>query len=117
MNKMISKMVFISILTIGLAAAAAAQTIVVTPTNQQGWSEADTRVGGDVNFVVDSTAPAGNGALQLTTDLTTTAKAQYLHPDPSTPLSSVTEASYWTKQVSGPPVADPSYQIITFLNG
>src|SRR5688500_12100468 len=116
MNKIISRMAFISILTIGFAVAAAAQTIVVTPTNQQGWSEADTRTGGDVNFVVDSTAPAGVGALQLTTDLTTTAKAQYLH-EAITPLSSVTEASYWTKQVSGPPVADPSYQIITFLNG
>jgi hypothetical protein len=93
-----------------------ATTIVVTPTNQQGWSTADTRPGGSVSFVVDATTPAGCGALQLTTDATTTSKAQYLHSE-NTPLSGVTELSYYTKQVSGPSFADPSYQVIAFLNG
>src|SRR5690349_1073622 len=78
-------------------AAAAANTVVVTPTNQQGWTTADTRPGGTVNFVVDSTAPSGAGALQLTTDATLTAKAQYMHAA-NTPLSSITELSYYTKQ-------------------
>lgn len=96
--------------------AAAATTIVVTPTNQQGWSTADTRPGGAVNFVLDATAPAGIGALQLTTDATTTAKAQYLH-NANTPLANVTELSYYTRQVSGPPHADPSYQLVTCLGG
>ena len=104
-------------LVAGVTAASAATTIVVTPTNTQGWSTADTRPGGQVNFVVDSTAPGGAGALQLTTDATTTAKAQFLH-DTSTPLASVNELSYYTKQVTLPgPVADPSYQLATFLTG
>jgi hypothetical protein len=96
--------------------ALAASTIVVTPTNQQGWSTADTRPGGDVNFVVDPTAPAGNGALQLTTDATTAAKAQYMHAT-NTPLADVTELSYYTRQISGPPHADPSYQLVVCLSG
>lgn len=97
--------------------AAVAHIIVVTPTNQQGWSTADTRPGGAVNFIVDATTPAGCGALQLTTDLTLTAKAQYLH-GANTPLASVTDLSYYTKQVSAPfPGADPAYQVIALLNG
>lgn len=99
-----------------VAMAAVASVIVVTPSNQQGWTTADTRPGGDVNFVLDASAPAGIGALQLTTDATTAAKAQYMH-DANTPLSAVTELSYYTRQVSGPPVADPSYQLVVCLGG
>lgn len=102
---------------VAVGGAAAASTIVVTPTNQQGWSTADTRPGGAVNFIVDATAPSGAGALQLTTDLTTAAKAQYMHAT-STPLADVTELSYYTKQNSAPfPEADPSYQLGTCLGG
>jgi hypothetical protein len=99
-----------------LTSVFSASTIEVSPTNQQGWSTQDTRPGGAVSFVVDNTAPAGCGALQLTTDATTTAKAQYLH-DANTSLAGVTELSYYTRQVSGPTFADPSYQVIAFLNG
>jgi len=100
-----------------VVSAMAASTVVVTPTNTQGWSTADTRPGGAVNFVVDSTAPAGVGALQLTTDLTTTAKAQHMHAA-NTPLSGVTDLSYYTKQNSPSPiVADPSYQLVVCLTG
>ena len=103
-----------------LAAAAmvvtASAQIVVTPQNQHGWSTADTRPGGDVNFVVDNTAPSGVGALELTTDATTAAKAQYMHTA-STPLSSVTELSYQTRQISGPPEAAASYQLPVCLGG
>jgi hypothetical protein len=88
----------------------------VTPNHQLGWSTADTRPGGDVNFVVDSSAPAGDGALQLTTDATTAAKAQYMH-SAQVPLSSVTSLGYDTKQNSGPPVAAPSYQLLVDLDG
>lgn len=102
--------------TLMIVAVAAAAYIVVTPTNQQGWTTADTRPGGDVNFVLDPTAPAGIGALQLTTDATTAAKAQYMH-DANTPLANVTELSYYTRQVSGPPHADPSYQLPVCLGG
>src|SRR5215208_6947223 len=80
-----------------LTMALAATTITVTPSNPQGWSTADSTPGGTVNFVVDNTAPGGVGALQLTTDLTPTAKAQYLHGS-NTPLASVTELGYYTKQ-------------------
>lgn len=97
--------------------AAAAANIVVTPANTQGWSTADTRPGGAVTFINDSTSPAPNGALQLTTDSTTAAKAQYLHAA-STPLASVTDLSYYTKQVTPTgTVADASYQLPTCLNG
>jgi hypothetical protein len=106
----------VALVTIGTVVTAMDSTIVVTPTNQQGWSTADTRPGGTVTFVVDNTAPAGVGALRLTTDATTTAKAQYLHAE-NTPLAGVTELSYYTKQVSGPVIAAPAYQVIAFLNG
>lgn len=104
----------------GLAAQTAAHgdgsRVVVTPGNTQGWSTADTRTGGAVNFVVDATAPSGTGALQLTTDATTTAKAQYLHAE-STPLAGVTQLSYYTKQNSGPALAAPAYQLVMCLTG
>lgn len=108
-------------LLLGVAGPAAAKgdghRIVVTQNDQQGWSTADTQPGGTVTFVVDPTAPSGRGALELTTSLTITAKAQYLHAA-NTPLASVTELSYYTKQNSAPfPGADPSYQVISFLNG
>lgn len=104
------------LLAVAGPAAASAATVVVTPANTQGWSTADTRPGGAVTFVSDPTSPAPPGALQLTTDLTTTAKAQYLHAA-STPLSAVTELTYYTKQVFGPPAfADPSYQLPTYVN-
>jgi hypothetical protein len=100
-----------------LTAAFAATTITVTPSNTQGWSTADSTPGGAVNFVVDNTAPGGVGALQLTTNMTTTAKAQYLHAA-NTPLAGVNDLSYYTKQNSpSPAVADPAYQLIVFLNG
>jgi len=98
--------------------AAAATYVVVTPTNTHGWSTADTRPGGTVTFEADANAPRGAGALQLTTDLTVTAKAQYLHAA-NVPIADVSELSYWTRQVSSAvfPLADPSYQFILCLNG
>jgi len=108
---------------IGLAAAAvlavsafAASTVVVTPAHTQGWSEADTRPGGDVNFVVDATAPGGS-ALQLTTTASTAAKAQFLH-EANTPLANVTELAYSTKQNSASFAGgDASYQLVACLGG
>jgi hypothetical protein len=105
-----------TLVVVGASSALADTTIVVTPTNQQGWSTSDTRPGGTVTFVSDPSSPYPPSALQLTTDLTTGAKAQYLHAA-NTPLSAVTEAGYYTKQVSGPAVADPSYQLAMCLNG
>jgi len=101
-------------------AAFAASTVVVTPSNQQGWTTAppvaDNRPGGTVGFILDSSAPGGTGALQLTTD-TGAAKAQYMHTT-STPLADVTDLSYYTKQVSASFVSgDLSYQLAVCLNG
>lgn len=106
----------------GASAAPPGQTRV-TPNHQLGWSTADTRPGGDVNFVVDPTAPAGNGALQLTTTNDNSAKAQYMHAA-QVPLSSVTSLTYWTKQNSALvpggaapfPGGDPSYQLVVYLD-
>ncbi len=68
--------------------------------------------------VVDASAPGGIGALQLTTDPSTTAKAQYMHTGPNVPLSSVMSLSYSTKQVSASFLAgDPSYQLPVCLGG
>jgi hypothetical protein len=105
-----------TLVLVGASSALAATTIVVTPINQQGWSTSDTRPGGTVTFVSDPSSPYPPAALQLTTDLTPAAKAQYLHAA-NTSLSSVTEAGYYTKQVTGTPVADPSYQLVMCLNG
>lgn len=104
-------------LVVGVGAAVAGSTLVVSPQNTQGWSTVDTRPGGNVNFVLDGTAPSGIGALQLTTDSTNAAKAQYMHAT-DTPLSSVGELSYWTKQNSASfSGGDPSYQLAVDLNG
>jgi len=101
------------------AAHAAPTQVVVTPSNTQGWSTSDTRPGGAVNYVADPTAPGTphTGALQLTTDATTTSKAQYMHAS-STPLSQVTELSYATKQNSASfAQGDASYQVPVCLGG
>ena len=101
------------------AVAFAASTTIVTPSNTQGWTTADTRPGGSVQIISDNTAPGDphNGALQLTTDVTTTAKAQYMH-ESSTALGDVTELGYQTKQNSAPfPGATASYQVAVDLNG
>lgn len=104
-------------LTLTLAVAAFAATVIVTSANPQGWSTSDTRPGGAVNFVADAAAPSGAGALQLTTDATTTSKAQYMH-DTSTPIADVTELSYYTKQNSASfNGGDASYQLPVMLNG
>ncbi|HWZ66026.1 MAG TPA: hypothetical protein VNX65_04550 [Patescibacteria group bacterium] len=92
-------------------------TITVRPDKLRGWSTADTRPGGAVNFIGDSTTPAGKGALQLTTTAQTTAKAQFMHAS-TTPIAQVSKLSYYTKQGSAPfPGADASYQLPAFLNG
>jgi hypothetical protein len=109
-----------------LAISAAAQTVVVTPTNAAslGWTTDDTRPGGAVNFVMDTSSPAPVGALQLTTDGSVdangagTAKAQFLKKDILVPLSQVSQLSYYTKQNAASFAGgDPSYQLLVCLGG
>lgn len=94
----------------------AASTVVVTPSNLQGWASTDVRGAGTLTYVNDPTSPMPTGALQLTTSNSNTDKVDYMHAA-NTALSSVTELSYATKQVSGPATADPSYQLPVDLNG
>jgi|GEM_PF-6235390 len=111
-------------IAIPLGAKAATPTnVIVTPTNQQGWSSlsptADTRAGGTVSFNNDTSAPGNphHGALMMTTDSTTIAKAQYMH-NTATPLYSVTKLSYSTKQnAPNGLIADPSYQVAICATG
>jgi len=99
--------------------AAPLTTVVVTPSNTQGWSTADTRANGTVSFVTDANTPLGAGALSLVTGAGGTGqdKAQYLH-DANVPLSDVTDLSYYTKQVSATFAnGAPSYQLLIDTDG
>ncbi len=98
---------------VAVTAAVAATTVVVTQ-NTTTWTQDDTRGAGTVTWTSAWGAPAGLGssALQLTTTASTADKAGlYTHTMAGTPLSSVTDLSYWTYQAQGPPVADASYQL------
>ena len=59
-----------------ITVAATAATVIVTQ-NSSNWGPMDTRPGGAHRFTEDYGAPPGlgSGALELTTDLTTAAKA------------------------------------------
>ncbi len=103
------------------ASVAAAATIVVTQ-NSSGWGPMDTRPGGAVEFTEEHGAPAGlgEGSLELTTDATTAAKADYWTlAHAGTPLADVTDLSYWTYQAATPqaPTAAASYQVQVDTNG
>lgn len=97
------------------AMAAAKQTVVVTPTNERGFA-AYAESGGTVSFVIDSQAPGGTGALRLTTDGTNESLAQYTR-ETKTPLASVRELSYYTKQNSGPENAAANFALGVDLDG
>ena len=105
-------------LTAIMKPASALSQVVVTPSDTQGWTTADTRPGGSVNFVFDATAPGTPhmGALKLTDDATTTSKAQYMH-EADIALSDVNELAYSTKRLAGPSYAAASYQLAVNLNG
>jgi hypothetical protein len=101
------------------AATAVAATVTVTPSDTS-WTQDDTRPGGTVSFTTTWGAPAGLGvgALELTTDATTSAKAGlYNHTMAGMPLADVTALAYWTYQASGPPHAAASYQLQIDVNG
>jgi hypothetical protein len=98
-----------------LAATAAPTTVVVTQ-NSSSWAAMDTRAGGDQEFTEAYDAPAafGDGSLELTTDATTAAKADYwTAAHVGTPLADVTDLSYWTYQAATPQPAHAaaSYQL------
>jgi hypothetical protein len=96
------------------AAPALAATTVVTPTDPS-WATMDTRPGGATTFTNEFGAPAGLGvgSLKLTTDATTTAKADYFTANHSgTDLDSVSQLGYWTYQDSASFAGGaPSFQL------
>jgi hypothetical protein len=102
-----------------MTGTALAATEVVTPSSSS-WANMDTRPGGATAFTEEYGAPAGLGAasLKLTTDATSTAKADYWTSEHvGTPLSDVTSLSYFTYQDEGPPHAGVSYQIQIDVDG
>jgi hypothetical protein len=104
----------VAVAVTAIAATAAPTTVVVTQ-NSASWAPMDTRPGGDQEFTEPYGAPAGlgDGSLELTTDATTTAKADYFtFAHAGTALADVTDLSYWTYQAVGQlPHADASYQL------
>jgi len=110
------KMLLVFAAVFAFVSGVVAQTVIVTPSNTQGWSTDDTRPGGTAT--INGIQPyAGNGSLNLTTDATTTAKAQYMHVA-NVSLGSVTDLSYSTYQASASfPGGDASYQLPVCLGG
>lgn len=105
-----------------IAGSAATPTTVVVTQNSTSWSTMDTRPGGAVEFTEAYGAPAGlgSGSLELTTDATTAAKADYWTRESfGTRLGDVTDLSYWTYQAATPqpPHAAVSYQLQLDGNG
>jgi len=80
-----------------ISGSAAAASNVVTPSDLGGWA-ASSASGGQVDFVADSTAPVGSGALKLTTDSTASSVARLTHAF-DMPLSDVSTLSFQTKQL------------------
>ncbi|HWL34389.1 MAG TPA: hypothetical protein VNP89_12370 [Gaiellaceae bacterium] len=114
-------LVLLGAVALVLTTAAVAATVVVTQ-NSSSWAPLDTRPGGDQRFTEDYGAPAGlgSGSLELTTDATTAAKADYFtFAHAGTLLANVTDLSYWTYQAATPqpPIAAVSYQLQIDANG
>jgi hypothetical protein len=95
-------------------------TIVVTPSNNDNWDSSQSTNGGQVQYVYDPSSPMPSGALELMTDGTTTAKANYMHSS-NTALSDITALSYQTKQIAAGSSSftsgDASYQLAVCLGG
>jgi hypothetical protein len=100
------------------AAVAAQDHVVVAPGNTQGWSDSSSTAGGSVDFVTDEDAPRGVGALELSTDSTTTAKANYMLLMEPVAFADLTDLSYYNKTVSASfAQGAASYQLTVCLEG
>jgi len=91
------------------------QNLVVRPSAQLDWIST-TATGGTLGFVADVTAPSGAGALHLTTIADNASRTEYTR-SVNVPLSGLFQASYWSKTMSGPPAAGPSYALGVYLDG
>lgn len=111
----------LAVVALLITTAAAAATVVVTQ-NSTSWAPMDTRPGGSYRFTEEYGAPPdlGQGSLELTTDATTGAKADYwTFAQAGTRLADVNTLSYWTFQAADaqPPHAAVSYQFQLDGNG
>ena len=112
----------LGLVVLAITAGATAATTVRVTQNSSSWHTLDTRPGGSVAFTEAYGAPAGlgSGSLELKTDVTTAAKADYFTlAHAGTPIADVSELSYWTYQAptGQAVVADPSYQLQIDING
>jgi len=122
MRRPFGALALISFVVLAFAGIAAAATTVIVTQNSSSWSTLDTRAGGAFEFTNDYGAPAGlgTGSLELTTNLTTAAKADYFTDDVAgTALAAVNDLSYYTFQAATPqvPIAAASYQLVIDANG
>ena len=112
--------------TIGLTSAGSASAATQTVTEGNlgvDWFQEDQRGTGAIAFTNAHGAPAGlgSGSLQMTS-VTSSDKANiYNHDAAGTPLSDVTELSYWTYRSASSTeplgIATPSFQLQVDLNG
>ena len=100
-----------------LAPVQAATVVDSTPSNPQGWANANVLSGGTVSRVYTDDAPYGFAALRLTTNNTTASKAQYRIAQPNANLSTLGDLSYWSKALSGPALASATLQVEVRLTG
>lgn len=100
------------------ASVSAQTTVVVTDSTPHGWVDQSTD-GGNTDFVTDADAPLGVGALELTTNDTTSAKANYslLLEEPMA-FEDITDLSYSNKTISASfDQGAASYQLSVCLGG
>ncbi|HEX7368197.1 MAG TPA: hypothetical protein VF261_00890, partial [Candidatus Saccharimonadales bacterium] len=104
------------IFAMGTAHAIGSAT-VVQPYSLQGWNSSTTG-SGQVQFIQDKTAPSGkNAALQLTTAGNNEDRASLYLPT-HTPLKSVSQLSYETRQISASFAGgDPAYRLTIDADG
>jgi len=110
----------IAVLVAAGAASADVTTVPVTPTTSQ-WTQDDTTGGGSVSWTDAMGAPSGLGsaALELTTDETTSAKADLInHALSGMRLADLQQLGYWTYQRSASSTGgDASLQLQVLVNG
>lgn len=104
-------------------AASADATVHVTPATTQ-WTQDDTTAGGAVSWSgavgAPTTTTLGSSALELTTDASTTAKADlFNHSIAGMPLADLETLGYWTYQRAATSFAggDASFQLQLLVNG
>lgn len=116
MRKVLLLVASLALLVVTFGSAAGASVTVVRPSATAGWSPADMRGSGAVEFVPDATTPYGDGAFEMRTTASNLDKAQWLVPV-NLPLSAITTLGYSTRYLAGPAYAGASFQLVVDLDG